>query len=397
MNLFRLVLRDITGSAFRSWVVALCALLVAGLTLATTLVIRGTENSMRLALGRLGADIVVVPIGSEAKAESALLMGVTTRIWMPETNVAKLAAVPGVQVASPQLYLSSMTNAPCCSVSNMFLVAYDPATDFTIQPWLIQQVGSGLEAREAVGGTYISTPKGEQYIYMYGYTLTLKANLEPTGSGLDQSMFVTFATAREIARMSATLAIAPLEIPDGMISAVFIKLAPGYDPQTVALEIARSVPDLTPIKSPDLFQAYRQQMNSIRKGLLVVLGITWTLSLFFVALVYTMAANERRRELGVLRAMGATRSFVFRSLVSEAGILALVGGGAGSALTSLVILLFHKLLVTTMDLPLIFPALPSLLAQIGIGLIVALISVALAALIPAYRISHQDPAAAMRE
>ena len=54
MNLYRLALRNITGSAFRSWVVALCALLVAGFTLATTLLVSGTETSMRLALARLG-------------------------------------------------------------------------------------------------------------------------------------------------------------------------------------------------------------------------------------------------------------------------------------------------------------------------------------------------------
>lgn len=208
---------------------------------------------------------------------------------------------------------------------------------------------------------------------------------------------MTFETARDIARISQTMAEKPLEIPVDSISAVLVKLAPGYDARTVALEIVKSVPGVSPIESPDLFQAYRRQMNGILKGLLAILGITWALSLIFISLVFTVAANERRRELGVLRAMGATRRFVFRSLVSEAGILALVGGIAGSALTVLATLLFRKLLITTMGLPFIFPALPSLLAQIGIGLGVTLLSVALAAFIPAYRISHQDPSVAMRE
>ena len=279
----------------------------------------------------------------------------------------------------------------------MFLIAYDPSSDFTIQPWLIEQFGGGLGSREAVGGTYISVPKNEEYIYMYGYTLTLKANLEPTGSGLDQSMFVTFDTAREIARMSSSLAIAPLDIPAGMISAVFVKLAPGYDQKTVASEIVKAVPGVTPIQSSELFQGYRQQMTGIRKGLLVVMGITLTLSLLLVGLVFSMATNARRRELGVLRALGATRRFVFRALISEAGILALLGGIMGSALTVLVILLFRKFIIKTMNLPFVFPPLPTLLVQLGIGLGVALITIALAALIPAYRTSHQEPAAAMRE
>ena len=105
---------------------------------------RGAETSLRLTIDRLGADIVVVPEGSEAKIESALLMGVPARFWMPEDNLNKIAAIPGVDVVSPQLYLATLTGASCCSVSDMFMIAYDPATDFTIQPWLKQNLGGGL-------------------------------------------------------------------------------------------------------------------------------------------------------------------------------------------------------------------------------------------------------------
>ena len=73
MNLYRLALKNIAGSAFRSWVVALCALLVAGLALGTTLIMRGAQNSLRLAIDRLGADIIVVPEGTVTQVETALL------------------------------------------------------------------------------------------------------------------------------------------------------------------------------------------------------------------------------------------------------------------------------------------------------------------------------------
>lgn len=304
MNLYRLALRNISGSAFRSWVVALCALLVAGFTLATTLLIRGTETSMQLALNRLGADIIVVPGGAEALVEGALLMGHTTRVWMPQANLAIIASLPGVMIASPQLYLSTLTGASCCSVSDMFLIAYDPTTDFTIGPWLLRKIGTGLKLGEAVGGTYVFTPQGEQSIRIYGYLVTLKANMEPTGSGLDQSMFVTFETARDIARISQTMAEKPLEIPANSISAMLVKLVTGYNAHTVALEIEKSVPGVSPIESFELFQAYRLQMNNILKGILAVLAITWALSFIAINLIFTLATNERRRELGVLRAIG---------------------------------------------------------------------------------------------
>jgi putative ABC transport system permease protein len=101
--------------------------------------------------------------------------------------------------------------------------------------------------------------------------------------------------------------------------------------------------------------------------------------------------------LGVLRALGATRSHVLRSLLAEAGMLALVGGASGVLVAALGIFIFRKTIVESIGVPFIFPSLPSLLLQVGVGVALTLISVTLAALLPAYRISRMDPSNAMRE
>ncbi len=397
MNIFQLALKNISGSSFRSGVVALCAFLVAAFALTTTLLMRGAENSLRLAIDRLGADIVVVPAGSEAKIESALLMGVPAKFWMSQENVNKIAAIPGVQAVSPQLYLATLTGASCCSVSDMFMIAYDPQTDFTITPWLNQKTGAGLRLGEVVGGTYISATEGDQNIKLYGYLVTLKANLAPTGTGLDQSMFFTFDTAYDIARKSVNQAVEPLVIPPDSISAVLVKAEPGRDLIGLSAAIMQSVPDVTPIRSSDMFQSYRTQMTGLLKTILIIMGTTWVLSVVLIGLVFSMAANERRKELGVLRAIGATRLFVFQSLLTEASLLALLGGATGIGLSVLTIYLFRKLLVVSLGFPFLLPNPVALVLQVGVGLLIALFSVNLAALFPAIRISRQDPAVAMRE
>jgi len=397
MNAFQLALKNISGNAFRNGVVSLCALLLAAFTLFTTVVMRGAETSLRLTIDRLGADIVVVPEGSEAKIESALLMGIPARFWMPEDNLGKLAAIEGVDVASPQLYLATLTGASCCSVSDMFMIAYDPSSDFTIQPWLEEELGNGLRLGEVVGGSFISATEGDQNIKVYGYLVTLKENLEPTGTGLDQTMFLTFDTAYDIASKSSTQAESVLEIPPDSISAAMIKVRPGSDPHTVAVEIVQKVPGVTPIESANLFQSYRKQMTGLLKTILVILSVTWGLSVVLIGLVFSMAANERRKELGVLRALGATRRFVFQSLLAEASLLAFFGGITGLAVAGLAIFLFRNLIMYSLDIPFLLPSPVSLLIQIGAGLLLALISVNLAAFLPAYKISRQDPAIAMRE
>ncbi|OGO66325.1 MAG: hypothetical protein A2030_08885 [Chloroflexi bacterium RBG_19FT_COMBO_50_10] len=397
MNLFQLALKNISGNSFRSGVVSLCALLVAAFALTTTLLMRGAENSLRLAIDRLGADIIVVPAGSEAKIESALLMGVPARFWMPQDNVNKIAVIPGIEAVSPQLYLATLTGADCCSVSDMFMIAYDPQTDFTIQPWLNQKLGNGLRLGEVVGGSYIFATEGVQNIKVFGYLVTLKANLEPTGTGLDQSMFFTFNTAYDIAQKSATQAEEALVIPPDSISAVLVKAAPGSDLYVISAQIMRELPEVTPILSSNMFQSYRQQMTGLLKTILVIMGITLGLSVVLIGLVFSMAANERRKELGVIRALGATRRFVFQSLLMEASLLAFLGGATGIGLAVLSVYLFRKLLIVSLGFPFILPSPAVLLLQISIGLLLALFSVNLAALFPAIKISRQDPAVAMRE
>jgi ABC-type lipoprotein release transport system permease subunit len=66
-------------------------------------------------------------------------------------------------------------------------------------------------------------------------------------------------------------------------------------------------------------------------------------------------------------------------------------------MATLSIYFLRQPIVNSFGIPFLFPALPSLLAQITIGIGLALISVTLAALVPAYRISHEEPADAMRE
>lgn len=395
MTLAGLAWRSVQGNAFRSGVVFLCALLVAGLSLAAVLVLHGARASLRLALDRLGADVIVVPAGAEARIETALLMGRPVQAWMPETNLAAVARVPGVAAASPQRYLSSLANASCCSLSEVFIVAFDPATDFTVTPWLPRALGGALERGDAVGGARVHLPDGEDRIRLYGYPVRLAANLSPTGTGLDQTIFLTFQTAREVA-WASRWAEKTLDLPPASISAVLVRLAPGSDAGAVSAAIMRAVPGATAAESPRMFQAFRGQIAGLLRGVVVALAATLLVSLALIGLVFSMAAHERRRELGVLRALGATRRFLLLSVVAEAAILAASGGLTGIALAGLATWLYRDLLVRSLQLPFLLPSAWGWAGLAGGGLLLAVCGVTLAALLPAVRVARQEPALAMR-
>ena len=397
MGLIGLALKNIRGNIFRSTAIFSAVLAISGLLLVVTLIIAGAQNSLNSGLQRLGADIIVVPAGTESQVENALLMGKPTNVWMPSTNLQAVANIPGVQSVSPQQYLGSLYGASCCSASEMFIVVFDPKTDLTISPWLEKNLGRPLEKREVIGGTFVFVTPGENFIKLYGYDLTLKGNLSPTGTGIDQTLFMTTDTARAVAQSSLTTAVQPLAFDPNQISTIMVKVSPNSDAHAVALQIMLNTKGMVAIESPNLFGAFRNQMNGLLWGFFAITIIVWAVAMVLIGILFSMAANERRRDMAVLRAVGATRSFILRSVLSEAIILALAGAVSGIVLATSGLYVLRNFIAGSMKLPFLFPSLSAFIGFFIAGVALAIATVMLAALMPAVRLSRQELAIAMRD
>ena len=398
MKLRRLVLRNILGNLFRSGAIFLCAALVAGLSLSATLVVLGAEASLRRNLSRMGADIIVIPWGTMSQDfDGAHLAGMMTDRWMPRAYIDRIAAVQGVEVVSPQLYLSTLTDSPFCSLPEMYLVAYDPVTDFVLKPWLEHDPIGNLRLGEAVGGAAVFDPDGDQNIQVYGYPLKLIRTLEETGGDVDQVLFVSFDTAQAILEQVQSQPKPAFEIAPESISTAMVKVQLGSEPHEVAIRILEQVPSVVPIESTGFFQTQRSQMVGLLRIVLLLAGLTWVLATLFMGLVFSLAANERRREIAMLRALGATQTLVLKTLLLEGAALALSGGVIGIGLVILATGLFRERIAHIVNIQIALPSPLLLLSLVATGLMLALMSVTVAAWIPASRLSRQEPALTMRE
>ena len=106
-------------------------------------------------------------------------------------------------------------------------------------------------------------PNGRTNILVYGSPVRLKGNLAPSGTGLDQTLFMAFKTAHEIAHMSATRAEQELVVPTNQISAILLKLQPGVAPRDMAARIGRKVPGVTALQSPEFFRGTRRELTGL--------------------------------------------------------------------------------------------------------------------------------------
>ena len=82
---------------------------------------------------RLGADLMIVPEGSEQKMESVLLYGTPNYFYMDKSIEEVIRGVDGVQLASSQVYLASVSES-CCDFP-IQIIGFDPATDFIVKSW----------------------------------------------------------------------------------------------------------------------------------------------------------------------------------------------------------------------------------------------------------------------
>jgi putative ABC transport system permease protein len=266
-----------------------------------------------------------------------------------------------------------------------------------VTPWLKNNLGRPLKKGEVIGGSTIFVPAVSRYISIYGYNTTLAGNLDQTGSGIDQTIFMTEDTAREIAAQSNINAVQPLIMPERKVSSILVKVKSGTDVHRIATQITQSVSGVQVIETTNLFAIYRQQLTGLLQGSVLIILIFWVLALFLIGIIFSLTVNERRREIAVLRAIGATRGYVLRLTLAESAALAFAGALSGAVVSGTLLYLFQDLIARTIKMPFLLPSLNIMLVFFLIGLLLALVTVVFASLVPAYRLSRQDLAITMRE
>jgi putative ABC transport system permease protein len=106
-----------------------------------------------------------------------------------------------------------------------------------------------------------------------------------------------------------------------------------------------------------------------------------------VIAIMMISVTERTREIGVRKALGATRREILWQFLIEASTLTLVGGGVGMLLGGLGTLIIK--LVT--PIPAYIP-----LASVVVALLVAALTGVLFGIFPASKASRLDPVEALR-
>lgn len=394
MTLVKVALKNLTRKKVRSISIILAALFASALIFGGTAIFVSMTRSVQRGIEKFGADMMLVPAESEEAGRSLLLSGTPSSFYMDGANLDKVRTVAGVEIASPQIFISS-TKFQCCGMPASLLVGYDPQTDFAISPWIIAAYppwqGHESLAPVTVGSRLALTANKD--LKFYGKQFRLGYLLAATGSMLiDKSVFMPIETIRDMIRDSQTKAVQPLKVAPGEISSIFIKVKKDHDPHQVAKEISALLPGVKTIVMKDLIQDVRKEVEVAIWGFVALGFLCWIMMLVLMGLVFAMTVNERSRELGILRAMGASKFHIFFLLLTEAVLLSGAGAVVGVGFCTGFIRNFRLLIIRHLGNIDFYWMSPDTMLLIGlVCVLLIVVSGALSALYPAIRTCMKEP------
>ena len=350
ITIANLAWRNIQRRPFRS-----CCLIIIIMLFSATL-FGGSVLMKNLSLGisgmanRLGADILIVPYGYEKNLEVALLRGEPSSFYLKADLIDKIKDIKGIEAVSPQLFIASLS-AGCCT-SKVQLIGFDQQSDFVIKPWLQSQLEQPLQDDQVVVGSKITSNVGDE-IKFFNHPFKIAAKMDSTGMGFDTSVFMTIPAAHSLMK-EANLIEGDTDHFANYVSSIFVKVDPDYQSKDIVNQIMPKYAidfNIDFVMTKGMLSNISKWLNGFSTIVYSLSAIFWVLAIIVIFVIFSSSLNERKREISLLRILGASRSDLVKMLLRESLIISALGGLTGIVVAGILIYAFSLLICQTIGLP----------------------------------------------
>ncbi len=392
MKLHSIVLKDIFRRRTKLMVGVLGVVIAASAIVAVITTFTAATDSLYDESGKFGANIIIRPqtnsipliegsttVGSISTGENYIDESKLPNIYTIE-NSANLAVV------SPRLY--GIANIGISSSSPVILMGVDPKEEPKIKAWW-KLDGRWISAEdgertEVMLGSDIAKPLG----LVTGSTITLTngnnsvdgdvvAVIETTGGSEDGYIITSLKAAQY------------LFDNEGKISSIEVRALCNDCPvEEMSRQIEAAIPNVEARAMSQIVLSEMALIKRTQSSAMAVSIITLLVSALTVASTMLASVNEKLKEIGIMRAVGASDIQIVSMLLFEGAIIGAIGGSVGFVLGTLVSFVAAPLLLSVTPSP-IWILLP---AAAGVSITVGMV----ASVIPAKRAVSIDPAEVLR-
>ena len=331
ISLCHLAWKNISRKLFRNLVLAAAVMLLVSLLVFALLFNKSVKDEIDTAALRLGAEIVLVPPEAQSSAEEFILESKEKTFYMDNFILDALVDLDEIEAINFHTYLETL-DAGCCSIDQGQVIVYNPETDFVVGPWLSEDAKTNLDENEVYVGNYVNEYLGLiDTASLFGTGVKIVGNLEYTGTGIDKGIFIR---ERDIAKLSED---ALGDYDKDKISIIFIKTKDGVDIDQLVAKIRNINPIIGIMTRGSIGSDVRNTLADIMRIFSVTIFISSLLAILLAWSSFSAITGERQREVGILRAIGARKTHIIKLFLSEALMIALLGGILGILLGHLLI------------------------------------------------------------
>lgn len=315
MTIGKLVFRNITRRRGRL-VFTLLGITIGIASFVTFLALGGSlKDEIRREASALGANLVVTPKGSCAYEQVSVLTGDQLPATITMEEVGQIRAIGGLTAVPVVTEKTAIRNRPVP-------VAGVPVADMkSFKGW---EVGSGAyfaaddERAIVVGATAAELFKlaPGSIVTVRGQQLPVKGVLKETGSKDDSTLFIPLPLAQELFKTGKKVSFVAVRVADVSRTDEYVEKIKGAANAGV-------------VTDRQMLKSVLGIVGTVNVTLQLIAAVAVLAAAFGIVNTMLTAAYERRREIGIMQAIGARQRDIFAVFLLESGCYGFMGGVLG--------------------------------------------------------------------
>ena len=311
MNISKLVVRNITRSKARL-VLTLLGITVGIASFVALLALGGgLQNEIQKQAKELGANIIVTPKGWCAYEQISVLTGEQLPEALPSEVVNKITSIKGVTGVPYLTEKTAIQNNPVSVIGIL------PNEMKAFKGWVIDK---GVLVSPDDKAVLIGSAVVQQFKLSLGNELTIKGQkfpikgiLKETGSNDDLSIFMPLSVAQKLYGVADKVSFIAVKVDDVAKTDSYIQQI--QDAANVAVS-----------SDKQLLKSILSIVGTVNLTLQLIAVVAILAAAFGIINTMMTAIHERKREIGILEAIGGKSSIIFKVFLLESGLYGLLGG-----------------------------------------------------------------------
>lgn len=219
-----------------------------------------------------------------------------------------------IATIAPKLFMNTKVEGV-----SVMVVGIDPPEESKVKTWWKVREGEYIQSADQalIGSTVASLLQlnlGSK-IRINDNAIIVAGILEETGANEDYQIFVPIDTLQKAFNK------------EGLVSSIDIRALCNACPvETIADALNKEIPGIRAVSVKQVAATEAGMLEKINKFMLALAGITLAVGLFGVINTMMTSVHERIRDIGIMRAVGASRNQIIKIFIYEALIVGLIGG-----------------------------------------------------------------------